>query len=123
MKRLAVFLIVGPILGVCAMTLTSALLGNKPDFMDPDQLKIGLFACFMLSAPSGMFDGALSYFARQTLRVPLTAVCGSAVVAAMLVGVVGAPLGDLPIAMLVVAICMGFCSWLSGEKQKVGMGA
>ena len=42
MKRLAVFLIVGPILGVCAMTLTSALLGNKPDFMDPDQLKIGL---------------------------------------------------------------------------------
>jgi len=116
MKRLVVFLIVGPILGVCGVLLTSAILGNKPNFTDPDELKLGLFACFLFSAPSGMFDGALTYVARPTLRVPLTAMSGTAAVAAILVFIAGSPLAQLPVAMLVVAICMGICSWLSSEK-------
>ena len=116
MRRLGVFLIIGPILGVCAILLTSAILGNKPNFTDPDEWKLGLFACFLLSAPSGIFDWVLTYIARPALRVPLTAACGSAVVAAMLVLIAGRPLAQLPVGMLVVAICMGICSWLSSER-------
>jgi hypothetical protein len=113
MRRLVVFLLVGPILGVCAILLTSAILGNKPDFSDPNEWKIGLLACFLISAPSGILDKTLAYFARPALRVPLTAAGGSGVVAAMLV-FAGKPLS--PLAMLVVAVCMGICSWLSGMK-------
>jgi hypothetical protein len=92
------------------------MLGNKLDFTDTDDLTLGLFACFLFSAPSGVFDGALTYVARPTLRVPLTAACGSAVVAAMLVLLAGSPLDKLLVAMFVVAICMGICSWLSSES-------
>ena len=116
MKRLAVFLIVGPIVGVWAIMLTSAMLGNKPDFTDPSEWTMGLFACLILSGPSGLCDWLLAYVVRPILRVPLTAACGSAAVAALLVFSVGAPFARLWIAMVIVAICMGFCSWLSSAR-------
>jgi hypothetical protein len=115
MRRLAIFLIVGPTLGTFAILLTSAMLGNKPSFTDPDEWAMGLFACFLLSAPSGLFDKLMAYFARPALRVPLTATCGAMAVAALL-ALRGTPPSNLPTAMLVVAVCMGICSWLSSER-------
>ena len=56
MKRLAVFLIVGPILGACAVLFTSVMLGNKPDLTDPDEWAMGLFAGLLAAAGINPLD-------------------------------------------------------------------
>ena len=118
MRRIFMFLILGTILEMGAFILTAEMWGKPPHLTDPSEYTIGILACLMISVPCLIFDGALTYVVRPAIRVPWTAVCGSAVVAAILFWLAGSSILQLRIPMVMAAICMGICSWLSSEKQK-----
>jgi hypothetical protein len=113
MKRIIVFPVVGPVLGLCAVLLISMMLGNW-DFKG-SYLGLGFF--LVLAIIPGLVDGALSDVAPISIRLPITALCG-AVVCAGILSVGASSLTVVLRCMLISAVCMGICSWLSNKPKR-----
>lgn len=111
MKRLIVFPVVGPVLGLSAVCLVSVMKGHS-DFHDI-YIPLGFFV--VLAIVGLVVDAAMSR-TPASFRVLLTAMSGAAVCAAMLV-IAEEPVTAMPIVMIICVACMGFCSWLSGNPR------
>ena len=114
MKRLIVFGIVGPAVGLCAALLLSMMMMDNWDFQDA-YLPLGFF--LVVSVFSGLLDGALSRATPSSIRMPLIALCGAALCASIFL-VSSSHLIVILRCMAIGAICMGLCSWLSNKPTE-----
>lgn len=118
MKRLFVFLVVGPVLGLCVVLLISMMLGN----WDFQGAHLGFFFFLTIAVVCGLVDRALCNIAPISIRLPLTALCG-AVICAGIFAIGGPHLAVMLRCMVISAACMGFCSWLSSLRLAPTRGA
>jgi hypothetical protein len=125
MKRLPVFLLLGPVFGVLvAFSHAVIVSGGIPGDTLQDCTIVFVFS-LIVSVMAGPVDAILGYAVPISLRAPLTAIVG-AVVAVGLILYVGAQLGGIratPLLTLVLvavlgALSMGACSVLSHDYRR-----
>ena len=124
MKRAAIFVLLGPLLGACSVVFLHVWSGLKLSLIDIEGPVLALGCSFVVAATTAPVDWALSNFTPTTIRVPLTAFCGAVIAVGAMMSFGGKytpPTEWLPQfrpIIIIAAICMGFCSFLSSEKQR-----
>jgi hypothetical protein len=121
MKRLPVFLLLGPVFGVL-VALSNAVV-ESGRFPPPDYAEgCTMFFVFSLivSVVAGPVDAILSYAVPISLRAPLTAIVGAAVAVGLdLYGATWTPpLHTLVLYAVLGALSMGACSLLSHDYRR-----
>jgi hypothetical protein len=112
LRRALVFVLLGPIFGaLAAFSVASVMNGAR---VDPYGIPIAFFFCLILCAIAAPVDGVLAYVVPISLRAPLTAIVGAAV----LVGIcfyLWTSVGNkmVLLSLIVGAITTGTCSLLS----------
>jgi hypothetical protein len=118
MKRVYVFLLLGPAAVALTVTLVAVAAG-APGAIAQLLLPALFFLTFPVAALAGAADGYMARTVPIPVRAPLTAFVGAAVTFALMRYFV--PPSELMIVPLGGAICMGVCSLLSheyGGRQK-----
>jgi hypothetical protein len=122
-KRPVIFILLGPWLGLCGAVLAAVMAGKMVclscDLEGPALTILFSFWVSLLTCPG---DAALSRFTPIIVRVPLTALCGAAIAAGLLMSLVGGkyiPLAQMQPILTIAAICMGLCALLSSGPSRV----
>jgi hypothetical protein len=122
LNRPVVFVLLGPLLGLCVAVLAEVMAGGRVCLScDLEGPVLIVFFSFWVSLLTCPIDAALSRFAPTIVRVPLTAICGAAIAAGvmmLLVGKIYIPLVHIQPAMTIAAICMGLCAFLSSGRKR-----
>jgi len=126
MKRLFVFLLLGPVLGLLVAISNAVVESGR--FLPPDFFfgcTIVFIFSLMVSVIAGPVDAILSYAVPISLRAPLTAIVGAAVavglmlyVGAQLGGTRAAPLRTLMLVAVLGALSTGTCSLVSNDYRR-----
>jgi hypothetical protein len=115
-RRLLVFSLLGPVMGVAAAIIYDLIAGRTLE-VDEGRVLAFLFSLGVATA-TGPVDGYLAHVLSQPLRASLSGVVG-ATTAAFLGYILThqpQPLTNLAIA---AAVCMGVCSLLSGPSRDI----
>ena len=79
MKRALVFLLLGPILGICGAILADVAAGRAINGDFGEGAVMAYFFSLVVSAATGPIDGYLARIVPIYLRVPLTAIVGATI--------------------------------------------
>jgi hypothetical protein len=123
LKRAAVFILLGPLLGLCGAFLVEVVAGRMLCLScNVEGAALAIFFSFWVSLRTCPEDWVLSRLTPTIVRVPLIAISGSAIAVALMISLVGnrkpVPISDLQIVIIIAAICMGLCSWLSSGRNR-----
>ena len=120
LKRPIIFIVLGPLFGLCGAVLSAIMAGQRVCLScDLEGPVITIFFSFWVSVLTCPVDAVLARFTPTFVRVPLTALCGAAIAAGLVMWLGGktVPLAELRPILTIAAICMGLCALLSGGRK------
>jgi hypothetical protein len=121
LKRPVIFIVLGPLLGLCGAVLAEVIAGKGVCLScDLEGPVLAIFFSFWVSLLTCPVDAVLSRFVPAIARVPLIAICGAAIAAGLLMSLVGGkyiPLAQMQPILTIAAICMGLCALLSSGRN------
>jgi hypothetical protein len=118
MRRALVFLLLGPMLGVCGAALVDVAAGRAVNG-DFEGAVMAYFFGLAVSAATGPIDGYLARIVPIYLRAPLTAIVGATIAVGLILamGRMMLPPQILMQFAITGAVCMGVCSVFSNAYR------
>ena|SRR5712664_381801 len=116
MKRVFIFLILGPLFGAFGAVLNDVVTGRGFS-VEGEGAAMALLFSTVVSTATMLIDGYLSHFIPIVFRAPLTAAAGAAIAVCVILASLGKvlPFEHLMPFAVVGAFCMGACSLLSNN--------